>query len=331
MDYVYTKYVYLLSSSLRNFKKKGRNLYNFSCCYCGDSKVDSRKARGYLYENDKGTLSYKCHNCGVTHTFDSFLKFLNPELYKQFRFERFKNRKQNIQIVEKPKIVEKNNFILDGIIDKVELHENALDYLNKRKIPKDKFDELYYTNDINKLKSIFKNYDDKNFVKEPRIVLPVYSINNSLIGVITRSLLLDPKLRYINLRFNSDDPFVFNLNKVNMSQPKFILEGAFDSFFVDNSIAIDGADFIKAEKYINKEQDVLIFDNNPMNRELIKQIDKMVNLGYNIMIWPNNIKEKDINEMIQSGYTKNDVIKIIKNNVFNGLMLKLRYSQWKRI
>ena len=40
------KYVGLLSSRLRNFKRKDNNLWNFSCPICGDSTKNRIKPTG---------------------------------------------------------------------------------------------------------------------------------------------------------------------------------------------------------------------------------------------------------------------------------------------
>ena len=68
MQYVEVKYINIVSSKLRNFKKKSDSVFNFSCPLCGDSKVKKNKARGYFIEN-KGTFVFHCHNCTVSLSF----------------------------------------------------------------------------------------------------------------------------------------------------------------------------------------------------------------------------------------------------------------------
>ncbi len=48
MNWLETKYIGMMSTRLRNFKRKSHSLYNFSCNLCGDSEVDKRKARAGL-------------------------------------------------------------------------------------------------------------------------------------------------------------------------------------------------------------------------------------------------------------------------------------------
>ena len=50
-----------------------------------------------------------------------------------------------------------------------------------------------------------------------------------------------------------------------------------------------------------------------------------------MVLWPDDVKEKDINDMILSGKTKEEVQTIIKNNTYQGDMAKIRFSKWRKI
>ena len=47
-----------------------------------------------------------------------------------------------------------------------------------------------------------------------------------------------------------------------------------------------------------------------------------------MIIWPNYIREKDINDMIISGH---DVSSVLESNTYSGLEAKLKFNTWKRI
>ena len=87
----------------------------------------------------------------------------------------------------------------------------------------------------------------------------------------------------------------------------YVVEGPIDSLFLDNCIAVAGADFTRLEK----ENTTIIFDNERRNVELLKQIEKTIELGYKIVLWPDDLQEKDINDMIISGKTKDEIQTII--------------------
>ena len=95
---------------------------------------------------------------------------------------------------------------------------------------------------------------------------------------------------------------------------------------MDNCIAVAGADFTRLEK----ENTTIIFDNERRNLEVLKQIEKTIDLGYKVVLWPDDLKEKDINDMIISGKTKDEVQTIIKNNSYQGNMAKIRFTTWRR-
>jgi hypothetical protein len=62
----------------------------------------------------------------------------------------------------------------------------------------------------------------------------------------------------------------------------------------------------------------------------LKQIEKTIDLGYNVVLWPDDVKEKDINDMILSGLSKNEVQSIINKNSYQGNMAKIRFATWRR-
>ena len=74
-----------------------------------------------------------------------------------------------------------------------------------------------------------------------------------------------------------------------------------------------------------------MFDNEPRNREIVKNIEKAIEEDYNVVIWPSEIEEKDINDMIISGLTNVEITDIIHRNTFSGLQAKTQLSHWKKI
>ena len=76
---------------------------------------------------------------------------------------------------------------------------------------------------------------------------------------------------------------------------------------------------------------VLIPDNEPRNNEVVKQVKAYIDDNFKVVIWPSDIKEKDINEMILSGKTERDIKDIIARNTFNGLLARTKLSEWKKV
>ena len=57
---------------------------------------------------------------------------------------------------------------------------------------------------------------------------------------------------------------------------------------------------------------------------------KMIDKDYMIVIWPEGTKEKDINEMIMNGKSKEQVQKIISDNTYSGLSAITQLNSYKR-
>ena len=98
--------------------------------------------------------------------------------------------------------------------------------------------------------------------------------------------------------------------------------------FLDNAIAVSGTSFGKlSETGLDKDNLNIVFDNQPRNVEVCKLIEKNIDQGYNVVIWPQTINAKDINEMVLANI---NVKKIIKENTFSGLTAKMKFIAWKR-
>ena len=59
-------------------------------------------------------------------------------------------------------------------------------------------------------------------------------------------------------------------------------------------------------------------------------MEKMINYGYRLVIWPKTWQHKDINEAIVSGKTKEEISTILYTNTHKSLPLKLAIRDWKK-
>ena len=62
--------------------------------------------------------------------------------------------------------------------------------------------------------------------------------------------------------------------------------------------------------------------------EIIKLIDKRIDEGYNVVIWPSELKVKDINDMVLAGL---DPEQIVRENAKSGLQAKMALNMWKKV
>ena len=322
MDLVDSKYIGVISSRLQKFKKVKADLYNFRCPICGDSQKNKSKTRGYLYAV-KADMNFRCHNCGASMTLSNFIKTIDPVIHKQYVFERFKGNKTGRgTVVEDPKF----NFEVPQFKPKLDLPKAsevkiAKQYLENRKLDSTKF---YYTDKFKAWSNSHKKTFDSVTYDEPRIIIPLF-YKNTLVGFQGRSL-GPSKVKYITVMINDDAPKIYGLDTIRKGSPVFVTEGPFDSTFIRNSIAMCGADGDVGKWGISDP--VWVYDNEPRSKEITTRISKTIDRGDKVVIWPNNLKEKDINDMVLAGHS---VQELLESNIYNGLKAKLQFNTWKRI
>jgi hypothetical protein len=328
MNYIDTKYIGLVSSQLLKFTEKKKGTYNFRCPYCGDSEKKQNKARGYLFTM-RDSFVFKCHNCGVTRNFSQFLKDQNAMLHDEYVLERYKEGMtgKNYQVktpdfkpfVTKP-VFKKNIFNELPSIESLNTTHPAKQYLLNRKIPENFFSNFYYAEDFNAWEN------NKNTIKEPRIILPLISEDGNVFGYQARSLNKNATLRYITTILDKQYPKLFGLDRINKHENIYITEGPFDSLFLFNSLAMCGADVSLGDWGINNP--TWIYDNEPRNKQIVERINKTIQHGNQVVIWPDSIKEKDINDMFLAGH---NVQSVVECNTYSGLEAQVKFNLWKKI
>ncbi len=330
-SYIDLKFINQLSGRLQQFKQKTDYLFNFRCPHCGDSKKSKNKARAYFYRV-KNDMFFKCHNCGQGQNFTNFLKFVDPKLHKEYLLERYKGSAPSTPKpdwkFEKP--VFKIN-ILEGLKTIKELDDEhvAKKYCINRKLPEEFFDKLYYTDEFQKLVNKVKPNTYKTQKDHNRIIIPFYDTTGELFAFQGRSLGHDiPK--YLTIKLNENKQKVFGLERINFQDHVYIVEGPFDSLFIGNCIAAAGADLSLNNKIPN-DKITYIFDNEPRNKDIINRMYKIVEKDFNIVIWPEDLQFKDVNDMIIGGLTKNKITDIIKTNTYSKLSALTKLNHWKKI
>ena len=323
MLYIDSKYIGLVSARLEKFKRTKDHLYTFRCPYCGDSKKSKNKTRGYLFQK-KGDFIFKCHNCGASSTFSNFVKTLDPVLYKQYIFEKFKTRNTGKgSIFEEPKFDFKKPVFKKSLdLPRASEIPIATKYLEKRKIDPRNF---YFTKEFQKWTNTHKQTFDTIHRDESRVIIPLHDTEKNLIGFQGRSL--GPNsVKYITVMLNEDAPKIYGLDKIDETKPIYITEGPFDSTFVENSVAMCGSDLdIGSFGWSNY---IWVFDNEPRNREIVERINKTISRGDQVIIWPKQVVEKDINDMALAGH---DIMSILESNTYSGLKAKVKFNTWKKV
>ena len=277
-----------------------------------------------------------CHNCGVSTTFFNLLDKVDPNLSKEYSLERYKDSASANNYIkptfeefktETPKF--KRNLAIPAINTLPDNHYAKV-YVQSRKIPEEFHAGLYFAED-------FKEFVDslqieKEGLKEddPRLVIPFYDADKNLIAFQGRSL-GQSKLRYITVKLHDDNSKVFGLDRINQEETIYVVEGPIDSMFLENAVATADSNLSSISKLFDKNKVVLVYDNEPRNVDICKQIDKCIEEHYNVVIWPEYIEEKDINDMILTGFSPDEIQEIISNNTFVNLRAKMEFVNWKKV
>ena len=324
--YIDLKFIMMLSPRLDKFKKLRDNLFNFRCPYCGDSQKSHSKARGYFYRK-KNDFFYRCHNCGKGTTFGKVLEYIDTLIYKEYIMERYKGDAPKTEApefnFEAPKF-KKRDAKLENLtpINKLNSDHPARQLVESRQIPEEFYSDLYLCSKFFEWAKIGTLVPRRQ--EHPRLVIPFRDETGEVFAAQGRAFGKETP-KYLTVKFQ-DKPKIFGLDRIDLSRKVHIVEGPIDSLFVDNCLAMAGADFGNIP-----EDATIILDNEPRSREIIKRMENLIENNYELVIWPDSIPHKDINDMILAGITSDDVQKIIKQNTYNGLQATARLSAWKRI
>ena len=321
--YIDLKFIMMLSPRLDKFKKIRDNLFNFRCPYCGDSQKSRSKARGYFYRK-KNDYFYRCHNCGKGTTFGKVLEYTDTEMYKEYVMERYKGDAPKTEApefnFEAPKF-KKIDPKLESLIsiNKLNTTHPARRLVESRRIPKEFYSDLYLCT------KFFQWAKIQSKQEHPRLVIPFRDETGEVFAAQGRAFGKEvPK--YLTVKF-ADKPKIFGLDRVDLSRRIYVVEGPIDSLFIDNCLAVAGADF----NHLQLEDVTVVLDNEPRSREIIKRMENLIDTGYALVIWPQSIQQKDINDMILAGMSSSEVEETIKQNTHQGLEAKMKLAAWKRI
>jgi len=205
----------------------------------------------------------------------------------------------------------------------------ARDYIKKRKIPENFWNEIFFVSKFKDfLDSEFPDHGKGDVPNDDRIVL-FYTNERSGVTNVAGRALSDTKIRYVTIKV-SDEKKVFALHRLRKEDRVYVVEGQFDSYFLPNCVASGDSNLGGVAAVLPELNITLVYDNEPRNKDIVKQIEKSIERGYNVCLFPDTVKGKDINEMILNGLTSEEIKSIIDSNTFSDLTAKLNFMRWKR-
>jgi len=333
MLWIESKYAVNLRSRLQKFVIKTQNpiLINFRCPYCGDSETNKNKARGYLYTR-KDKIKYSCHNCGIAKSFGDFLKETDNLLYKEYIMEMFENGTKrevpavNVSFVAP--VFKRPPASMSGLkkVSQLNPAHPAKMYVVSRKIPNFYHSRLYFAPKFNAWTNTFIPDKLKLEYEEPRLVIPFFNKEGDVFGYSGRSFKPDTNKRYITIMLDDEASKLYGLDTCDQTKLHYVTEGPFDSMFLENAMAMAGSDATLS--LFDRELTVFVYDNEPRSKEITKKIHKTIVRGYKVVIWPNNLPYKDINDMVLANV---DILDLVQERTFSGLQARLMFEDWQKI
>jgi hypothetical protein len=330
--YLDIKYLQMISSQLDGFTQKSEHLWNCRCPVCGDSTKNKRKQRGFFYRADDH-LVYKCHNCALSISFASFLKqYGNETLYGEYRMEKFLDNKPTTPPPFTKSPAPKPNKTIRSVATSLEILPDdhpAVMYCLGRGVDPSQLHKLFFLPHTKDIVEIAPRYEGRLVGDEPRVVFPLYDPTNTFAGVGMRAIENTPDIkRYINIKIDKDNlgHLFFGLPHINRNETVYVVEGAFDSLFIPNSIACNTSGLLTALT-LDLPDVVFVWDNEPRNREICKIQERAIEAGHKVCVWPERLEQKDLNDMAQAGV---DVLAIVQENTYRDIEASFHFSGWKK-
>jgi hypothetical protein len=320
-----------------SIKKDSSTQITANCPMCGDKK---HRFSISAVKDEIGVVG--CFNAGCSLEnglpFQAFLKMHNESLYNQYRKEKFnqdlgivkteenlndllsiakdaKGSKSTKKEPEKEPIL--GNIKLPeifGCLRKIEDIPEAVKYIEKRCIAKDVYCNWYFSTE-KFIKVLDKNYFVLNY-----IFIPIIQ-RNKLKGFYTRSI---EEKRFCTILFPSADKYWSSIPDVK-GKDFYIFVGIFDALSsgLQNTIAMLSAD-LSDDVLEDLDNPVFVFDNDKTGR---KKSLSCVEKGYNVFIWPDEWESfKDMNEILCSGVSKEEIKDTILNNTESGLEATIKLN-----
>lgn len=347
------KYAMLVGDQLDHFKQKKPGLYNFRCPFCGDSSISTLKARGYLYvpKKEPNCLKFCCHNGCDGRSMRKFIEGINPQLASEYVRETWESGgdmswislAKKVLKIEKPKKefvpVDDKLWNIDCLADLPDDHV-ACQFAECRKLPKEAWSLLYYAKDFAEWAHSIDESKD-NLAHEHRLVVPIFDVNGTLIAAQGRALTMsgdrDAKksAKYITIKSDqSIDRLWYGLWRIKDADTVIVFEGPLDSLFLDNAVAMvglgQGIDTSSIPEILKSKKLIYALDNQPWKMQVCNQMERLIEAGETVCIWPSKLPGKDMNDMVLAGMPSSKVRNIIMQNAFSGLEAKLRFSKWRR-
>lgn len=270
----------------------------------------------------------------------NFIKTIDSALYDELQLELYGSDRKPVPVCEEvqTKLGPPKKNIFKGILplSVLDSDHEAVRFVESRKIPNDDF---YF---VEKFMTWASTINPEYKIPErdsSRLLIPMRNKSGDIVAFQGRLLSKGSGPKYISVKIDEDVPLVWGLDRVRGDRHIIVVEGPIDAMFLPNAIACCGSDITTDLKNLGfaKDQFQIVYDNEPRSKFTIRKMKKALDRDFSVCIWPDDVKEKDVNEMVLARLNQGldeacyDVWMKIKNNIFNGLSAEIRLSEWAKV
>ena len=133
--------------------------------------------------------------------------------------------------------------------------------------------------------------------------------------------------------FDEEKPKLYGLDTIDVKLPIYVVEGPIDSMFLPNCLASAGSDVTTNLNSVSEDKSsfIIVYDNEPRNKEIVRKVERAIEAGFPVCIWPESMEQKDINDMVMAGMKLRKIVETINESTYTGLEAKLKFQQWKKV
>jgi len=268
-----------------------------------------------------------------------FIKLVDEFVYKDFIVERMmegkssEEKKDPILNYAKPKFITTTALSELKKISQLKHDHYSRQYVDERQIPTSQHHRLFHAP---KFMSWVNTFIPGKFAENalrhdgPALVIPFINKDGRMHALQGRYFQGD--VRYITIVTDESVPKIWGLDKYDKGTRGYVLEGPIDAMFLPNAVATAGGTELSTLRFLNEDNIVVCFDNEPRSKDTIKKIEKSIHHGFKVCIWPDGLAYKDVNDMVKDGGMKpSHVQELIDRNTFRGLTATLQLNKWKKV
>lgn len=280
--------------SNQDFSFDGRE-FNFRCPFCGDSKRDYRKKRGWYNINKDQFHCFNCQKSVSSNAFEAIIEKIRPGQDKiKFVLEALGGNienvlSNNIKVEDKKSAISNWNEFLEYecvIVNEALENTPSYEYLKSRRL-----------NNVNYPFYLCHNKDSRFF---NRLIIPFFNEVGDCVYFQARKLNdNDPlELKYMNPVGSRD--ILFGIDRIDRKKTVVLLEGPIDSLFVENGLALMTCAITQNQlKMLNNLNIILMLDNDEAGKAASLKLSQKHN--FRVFMYPKDFNGcKDINEYIIS-------------------------------